>query len=183
MEDRLIVNLYLMRQEEAISRSQSKYGALLRSIAYAVLSDREDAAECENDTYYTAWNKFPPDRPTLLGAYLSKITRFLALNRFTKKSAAKRVGETAPLEELYECIPSPDTVESHLEEGALKEVINGFLRSLDREKRCIFIKRYFYMASIADIAKELELSESGVKVQLFRMRASLKEILLKEGLL
>ena len=71
MEDRLIVNLYLMRQEEAISRSQSKYGALLRSIAYAVLSDREDAAECENDTYYTAWNKIPPDRPTLLGAYLS----------------------------------------------------------------------------------------------------------------
>ena len=130
MEDRLIVNLYLMRREEAILQSQTKYGALLRSVAYAVLSDNEDAAECENDTYYTAWNKIPPDKPTLLGSYLSKITRFLALNRFTKKTAAKRAGQTAPLEELYECIPSPDTVESRLEEGALKETIDRFLRSL-----------------------------------------------------
>ena len=183
MEDSQIVDLYLQRDETAVEYTAEKYGQRLRRLSYGIVEDQQTAEECENDTYYTAWNKIPPDRPTLLGAYLSKITRFLALNRFTKKSAAKRVGETAPLEELYECIPSPDTVESHLEEGALKEVINGFLRSLDREKRCIFIKRYFYMASIADIAKELELSESGVKVQLFRMRASLKEILLKEGLL
>ena len=183
MEDRHIVNLYLMRQEEAIRQSQTKYGALLRSVALAILSNREDASECENDTYLTAWNKIPPDRPCYLGAYLSKITRFLALNRKNKETAQKRVGETTPLEELYECIPSGETVEGHLEEGALSEAINRFLRALPAEKRCVFIKRYFHMASITRIAREYRMSEGKVKTLLFRTRQSLKEFLEKEGLL
>jgi RNA polymerase sigma-70 factor (ECF subfamily) len=183
MEDRQIVNLYLMRHEDAIKQSQFKYGALLRSVALAILSNREDASECENDTYFTAWNKIPPDSPCYLGAYLSKITRFLALNRREKTQAQKRVGETTPLEELYDCIPSGETVESHLEEGALKDAINRFLRSLPDDKRCVFIKRYFHMASIQQISKDYGMTEGKVKTLLHRTRLMLKELLLKEGLL
>ena len=183
MEDRQIVNLYLMRQEEAIKQSEIKYGALLRSVALAILDSREDAAECENDTYFTAWNKIPPDKPGYLGSYLSKITRFLALNRYQKATAKKRAGESTPLEELYECIPSEQTVEGQLEAGALRDAINRFLRALSAEKRCVFIKRYFHMASIERIAKEYGMTESKVKTVLFRTRAEFKTLLEKEGLL
>jgi RNA polymerase sigma-70 factor (ECF subfamily) len=183
MEDRQIVNLYLMRQEAAIKHSQIKYGALLRSVALAILSNNEDAGECENDTYLTAWNKIPPDKPCYLGAYLSKITRFLALDRYQKANAKKRGGETTPLEELYDCLPSRETVEGQLEEGALKEAINRFLRGLPAEKRCVFIKRYFHMASIKEIARDYHMSEGKVKTILHRTRLGLKALLEKEELL
>ncbi len=183
MEDRHIVNLYLMRKEEAIFHSQKKYGALLRSVAFGVLSDKEDAAECENDTYYTAWNKIPPDKPMYLGSYLSKITRFLALNLFTKKRAQKRMGATEAIEELYECIPSGESVEQQLEQGALREALNRFLASLPMDRRCVFVKRYFHMSSVSQIAKEYDLPEGTVKTLLHRTRLQLKALLEKEGLL
>ena len=183
MEDKQIVHLYLMRNEEAILQSQKKYGTFLRSVAFGVLQSPEDSAECENDTYYTAWNKIPPDSPLYLGCYLSKIVRFIALNRLSKKAAGKRRGENIPLHELCECIPQGPTVEEQMEQGALRESLNRFLYTLPSLQRRIFLKRYFSMESIADIARDCALSEGNVKTILFRVRGRLKSILEKEGFL
>ena len=90
MEDEKIVELYLLRNEEALGASKVKYGRMLLGLSQALLWNREDSEECENDTYLTAWNRIPPDRPSFLGAYLSKIVRYLSLNLLRKRNAGKR---------------------------------------------------------------------------------------------
>ena len=184
MEDAAIVDLYFDRDEEAIACSRDKYGRMLFGIALNILRLREDAEECENDTYFTAWNKIPPDKPTMLGAYLSRITRYLSLNRRKKDEAEKRPQRLSAIEsELLECLPDNETPETVFENGCLRETINSFIRVQKQEERIVFLRRYFYGDSIDKIAGRTGFSESKIKSILHRLRARLKETLEKEGLL
>ena len=95
MEDTEIVELYWARNERAIEESDTKYGPLCRSIALRVLESAEDGEECVSDTWLRAWNAMPPRRPARLGAFLGKITRNLALDRWAERRALKRGGGAA----------------------------------------------------------------------------------------
>ena len=126
MQDQEIVSLYLERNESAITESQRKYGQYLHTVAYNVLYCHEDAKECVNDTYVGAWNSIPPHKPNSLRAFLARITRNLAINRYHKENAEKRKAETdIVIEEYYECIP--DGCTSPEDEAILRIVVNGFL--------------------------------------------------------
>ena len=93
MEDEAIVELYLARDESAISHTSEKYGSKLRSLAKRITEDDFMADECENDTYMKAWNSIPPHEPrTYLFAFLARITRHLALNLCEKNRTQKRSG-------------------------------------------------------------------------------------------
>ena len=107
MEDDRIVDLYWARNEQAIVESERKYGRLLRSVSYACLGSREDAEECANDTYLEAWNAMPTARPQFLGAFLSKITRRISIDRFRRDHRTKRGGAEALTAELTDCLPDP----------------------------------------------------------------------------
>ena len=181
LPDEEIVNLYFDRSEEAIAACQVKYGKSCHTVAYNILRSDEDAEECVNDTWLRAWNSIPPERPTRLGAWLSTVTRRLALTRYEKKTAAKRYGgmETS-LEELSECVTAGSLTIA--DEVALSEAINGFLASLPTRTRMIFMGKYWYMDSIADIAKALGMGESAVKVTLHRTREKFRKHLAKEGI-
>ncbi len=184
MEDFQIVNLYWERQERAISESDRKYGRMLRSLSFSCLSSREDAEECVNDTYLRAWNAMPTERPAYLGAFLSKITRCISIDRFRADHRQKRGGLGNLTEELTDCIP--DTAPSPIDEfesGRLRNTLNRFLANLPAERRVMFVKRYFFAESITQIAEAMEIGESNVKVTLHRLREQLKTILEKEELL
>jgi len=183
MEDFQIVNLYWARSEAAISESERKYGRMLKSLSHSILSSREDAEECVNDTYLAAWNSMPTQRPTYLGSFLSKITRNLSIDRYRKAHREKRGGVEQVLEELSECVSSPDSVERDYENGRLTEALNGFLYRLSPDKRAMFICRYFYSQSIAEIAAKLKMSESNVKITLYRQREALRRLLEEQELL
>ena len=181
LPDEDIVNLYFDRSEEAIAACQVKYGKSCHTVAYNILHSDEDAEECVNDTWLRAWNSIPPERPTRLGAWLSTVTRRLALTRYEKKTAAKRNGGMeASLEELSECVTAGSLTIA--DEVALSEAINGFLASLPTRTRMIFMRKYWYMDSIADIAKALGMGESAVKVTLHRTREKFRKHLAKEGI-
>lgn len=185
VEDAQIVDLYWSRNEKAIDATEQKYGRMLRSLSFSCLSNREDAEECVNDTYLAAWQSMPTDRPAYLGAYLSKITRRISIDRFRHNHREKRGGLSQVTEELSECLPdttTPTPAEA-FEQGRLREILNGFLASLPAEKRIMFVQRYFYAQPLAAIAKEMGLSESNVKVILYRVREHLRHQLEKEGLL
>ncbi len=183
MEDARIVDLYWEREERAITETASKYGRMLGGISASLVDTREDAEECVNDTYIAAWNQMPSDRPSYLGAYLAKIVRRISIDRFRRDHRQKRPETYLILDELAECLPASGGVESAVEEKRLADVINGFLASLDTEKRVIFVRRYFYSEPIVDIARSLAIGEGKVKTVLFRLRGSLKNILEKEELL
>ena len=182
MTDQTIVDLFWRRSEDAIQATVQKYGKYLTKIAMNVLNCREDSEECVNDTYLAAWKQIPPDRPQKLLPYLGRITRCLSLNRYDYLKAQKRNGEfTVQLTELEECLSAPDTIENQYEQGELSAEISAFLRTLNSEKRNIFIRRYWFSDSVADIAKRFDLSESKVKSILFRVRKQLKQHLESEG--
>ena len=99
MGDDEILQLFYHRVEYAISAVEEKYGRLCRSVARGILKDERDVEECVNDTCMRAWNAIPPEKPRSLEAYLVRITRNLALDRYAYHHSQKR--ETA-LTEAYE---------------------------------------------------------------------------------
>lgn len=180
MEDSLIVDLYLQRDEAAISESCEKYGSRLRSLALGITEDALTAEECENDTYLEAWKRIPPHEPRkYLYAFLARITRHLALNRIREGKAQKRSSFLCSLStELEQCLPAKNDA---LDEFALKEALNGFLATLSEEKRNIFLRRYWFLDSIERISERFGISQSKVKTTLFRCRKGLKSYLEQEG--
>lgn len=183
MEDSQIVDLYWARSEQAISETADKYGRYCFSIAYNILHSNEDSEECVNDTYLNAWNAMPEQRPGKLQAFLGRITRNLSLRRWEKYAAEKRGHGQVPiiLDELQECIPSSDSTEHVVDDIVLADVLNLFLASLTAEKRMIFMRRYWYMSPVNEIASDLAITESKVKMSLLRSRKELKLLLEKEG--
>lgn len=184
MEDRQIIELYNERSEAAISEIADKYGKYCHYIAYNILYDEQDSEECVNDTWFRAWNTIPPQQPNKLSAFLGKITRNLALDKYKFYNREKRGnGQTAlVLEELGECISAGNRTEQEVEERQLVEVLNTFLRSLPSEKRRILVRRYWYLSPVKEIAKDFAMSESSVKTILHRTRIKLKHFLEKEGI-
>ena len=173
MEDKQIIDLYWQRSEDAIVQTAGKYGGYCRSIAWNILYHSEDAEECVNDTYLRAWDTIPPQRPRVLQTYIGKITRNLSLDRWRKNHAQKRDGGVfLALEELSECIPCSDG--NFSEDLAIREALNGFLRSLKPEHRKIFLRRYWYLSSVKEIAEDYGISESKVKMLLLRTREKLR---------
>jgi len=181
VDDKKIIDLFLARSEEAIAETDKKYGGYLKKIAYNVLSSREDAEECVNDTFAKAWESIPPVIPLCLSAFLGRIVRNFAINRYLKEKADKRKSNSdLVFEELDYILPDPSDGRSIADEISLKAAIESFLGRLDPEMRIIFVKRYWYMQSLKDIARDMQISESKVKVSLMRTRRKLKARLEEE---
>lgn len=179
MEDREIIDLYWARDQRAISETSEKYGVFLWNIAWNVLHSHDDAEECVNDTYLRTWNAIPPARPTVFRSWLGRITRNLSLDRWKQARAAKRGGDEMELllGELDTCVPSPHGTEKMLEDQEIAALISAFLRNLPSESRIIFLRRYWYGESVADIAKRLGCGQGKVKSSLFRTRNALRAYL------
>ena len=182
MDDLAIIELYHRREERAIAESDKKYGALCRSIALRLLGLREDAEECVNDTWHTAWNRMPPERPQALGAFLGRITRNLSISRWRRDHAQKRYeGMEVLLSELEDCVPNPGTVEEELDRRQLARLISGWLDSLEDADRRLFIRRYWYGEAVKALAAELGEQANTLSQRLLRLRRVLRAFLESEG--
>lgn len=182
LKDEEINALFFDRDEKAISETDKKYGAYLKTVAAAMTADRRDAEECVNDVYLAAWNSIPPNRPTSLQAYLTVLIRHAALDVIKNGKRARRIPKKlyAPLDDLAELLPGKDA-ECMFDERELAGIINGYVGSLSSRQRYIFMSRYYVNRSIAETAKKLGVSVSTVKKELASIKAGLKEKLLQEG--
>ena len=183
MLDSQIIQLYWDRDERAIPETASAYGGYCFTIAHNILSSTQDAEECVNDTWLRAWNAIPPHRPSVLSAFLGRITRNLALNLLRRDHTKKRGGSEIDLvfEELAECVSGSESAEQAVDEQELKQAIHDFLADLPAKKRKIFVRRYWYADSVAQIAKRMHMSENGVSVTLHRLRTDLRAQLEERG--
>lgn len=183
MEDSKIVELYLQKNENAIKETDSKYGAYCFTIADNILHNKEDSEECVNDTWLKTWNAIPPQKPIKLQMFLAKITRNLSFNRFNSRFAEKRGGGEIiiVLDELAECLSCESDIVSEYESRELGQCVRIFVRSLPERDGNIFVRRYFFTESIAEIAKKYGLTENNIMVILSRTRKKLKNYLIKEG--
>lgn len=183
VEDGQIVELYWARSERAIAETDARYGKYCCSIAYNILSSTEDSAECVNDTWLAAWRSMPPKRPSCLAAFLGRLTRNLALNRWRSRRAEKRGGGqlTLALEELGGCAGARNEMEDVEVRTLIVSVLDRFLASLPKRDRMVFVRRYWYFSPVAEIAKDYGLSQSNVKMILSRGRDRLRQALEREG--
>lgn len=183
LDDKEIIALYQLRDENAIRQTEKKYSSYLTTIALNILGNREDSEECVNDTYFKTWNSIPPNIPNVLKYYLGKITRELSIDRLRKKTSRKRGGSEydLSLDELAECAGSDDTTEQSVDLIVLVELIEKFLRSCRDEERDMFVCRYYFCDSLKEIAKYFRANESKVKNTLFHTRTKLKKYLESEG--
>lgn len=183
MEDEKIVELYWDRNESAIDESSKKYGSYCTSIAVNILYNPADAEECVSDTWLRAWNAMPPHKPSVLSAFLGKITRNLSFDLYKKLHREKRGGHSIDLslEELEGMVSGNDDPVHHYEAAELSREIDAFLMGLPKDKRCMFVRRYWYVDGLGDIAKRFGISENNAAVTLSRIRNSLRSYLLERG--
>ena len=181
MNDLNIIDLYWARKEQAIEETDKLYGRTLLGLSLRILQNKQDAEENVYDTYMRTWESIPPQRPAYFKAFLTKICRCLALDRLDWRKAAKRNAELVSLtEEMASCIPDK-RLEDQMEGRELGKLLEQFLSTLPKESRLIFLRRYLYLDTVAQIATRYGFSESKVKMQLKRTRSKLHAYLNKEG--
>jgi len=184
LTDTAILDLFFERSEQAISALDTAHGAAVRRVAYNILGSIQDAEECVNDTWLAAWNAIPPSRPDPLRTFVCKIARNLAAKRYHANTAAKRNSQyDVALDELAECLPGADTPEEALAARELAKALNRFLGALPYDDRYLFMRRFWYADSPAQIAAQTGKSVNAVSVRLHRLRGKLKKQLEKEGFL
>ncbi len=183
MDDRQIVDLYWQRDDAAIRETELKYGPFCRGLAYNVLSSHEDAEECVNDTWQKAWDSMPDERPSLLRAWLGKVVRNLALDRWRRDHAQKRYnGLDVMLDELEDCVPASTTVESTVDAMELGRTISKWLRSLPKDDRALFVRRYWNGEALNALAADLGIPAAKLAQKMYSLRQSLKKVLEMEGI-
>ncbi len=124
----------------------------------------------------------PPARPSPLLSFLLRIVRNLSLNRLDYNTRMKRGSSYyACIDELAECLPAPNQAEDRVEVRELTASIQEFLDTQSRENRLLFVRRYWYMDSFADLARYTGLRENAVRTRLSRQRKELKAFLAKRG--
>lgn len=183
MDDSRIVDLFLSRDERALTLARERYSLPLRSIALGITGDRRDAEECESDALLGAWNAIPPHEPRgYLFAFLARMVRHAALDRCRLAGRKKRDAELLELSaELEECIPAPDDTACRVEGTVLTGAVSAFLRGQSEEARRLFLRRYWYCDPVRTAAARLGMSESKAKSMLMRTRNKLKDYLISEG--
>lgn len=182
MEDSKIIELFFARNEDAIKHTDAAYGRRLFVLADNIVKNDQDAEESVSDTYMKAWDTIPPQKPGHFFAYLARICRHFALDKLDWKSAAKRNAEVVSLtQEMEVCIPDPDR-DRELAGRELGRLLDAFLRTLTPENRMVFMRRYWYVDTIAEIAARYGISESAVNMRLNRTRRKLADYLAKEGI-
>ena len=184
MEDEKIVDLYWARSEKAVSETAAKYGKYCRTIAFNILASEEDTEECLNDTYMKAWNSMPRNRPSRLAPYLGKLTRWLSLSRLREQDSLERGGgeRRLGLDELAEVWDSGTDLQRELELKELNLALRRLLDGLEKDERDVFLSRYWYMASVQEIAEKFGFSQSKICTMLHRTRKKLLRQLKEENL-
>ena len=179
-EDEKIIELFFQRSEQAIRELDTKYGKACHTLSYNIVNDKQDAEECVNDAYLGAWNTIPPTKPNSLQAYICKIVRNISLKLYYRKGAAMRnCAYEVAMQELEPYLAAPDTVETEIETKELARIIECFLDTLSEENCVIFMRRYWFTDTYAEIAKRVRLSEKNVSVRLTRLRKQMKDYLIE----
>ena len=180
MDDEAIINMLFERDEKGLAEISEKYSRLCKSIIGKVLSDECDIEECADDVLMAVWRNIPPLRPKNLSAYLCRISRNISIDKLRYNTVRKRAPEyTVALDEMGDCLSDGGNAE---ERRYVQSILSDFTESLEAETRILFIRRYVYLETVAELAERFELSENHISVKLYRARKKLKKLLDKEGI-
>ena len=178
LEDKDIIELFIARDERAITETIRKYNSRLHGRVMYILNNIEDAEECLQDTYFTLWEKVAEEKPGHLENYIFTIAKFIACNKLRKRLAKKRY---VPLTVIGEDYPSSSDVFSEISSYELEKYILDFIKMQKNEVQMIIYLDYEKKLSLHEIADVMGETEGAVKMKLYRFRKKLKQYLINEG--
>lgn len=183
MNDERIIELFQKRDEQAIRESMAAYGSYCHAVAAGILPNPADAEEAVADTWLSAWDSIPPHCPKYLRLFLGRITRNHAISIWRRNNARCRGSGQVPLalEELGECTAPETAPEAAVNTKELARTITAFLKTEPAMRRCVFLRRYFYLEEVPAIAGRYGQTEANVRMMLTRTRQKLKKYLTQEG--
>ena len=183
IKDCEIVDLYFKRDESAVSETEKKYKSFIYSICNGILRQKQDSEECVNTVYFKIWESIPPEKPDDFKAFIARIARTTATDRFRSNNRLKRAGVVDSLDDYADFLADDYSIEEEIDANALASLINGFIKGLPETERICFVKRYYFNCSFREIEKQTHIPKSTVYLTLEKVKKELKEKLSKEGYL
>ncbi|MCM1027613.1 MAG: sigma-70 family RNA polymerase sigma factor [Roseburia sp.] len=159
------------RRADALECFQRLFTPLLRYIIAPILPDERDQEECLSDIQLQVWDAikgYDPDRAALT-TWLTHLARNAALNR---RRANERRHEGVCLDET---VPDAgDTPEQSAIRTETAKALWDAVGRLERRDRELFLRKYYYYQSTAQISAELGLTVRAVEGRLYRVRKHLQ---------
>lgn len=165
-----VVRLIRSRDQSGMEQLLLHFGPLMRYIIAPILPDPRDQEECLSETAMRVWDKiglFDPERGSWT-AWLTALTRNAALSRAKKQAGAAG--------ELARDIPSPEPgpEEALLRRERLEELRRA-LGGLSHRDQALLYRKYYYLQSTEQIARELGATPRAVEGKLYRLKQKLKK--------
>lgn len=157
--------------EELIRR----YIRYVSSIVFRIIGgSTHDCEEITYDVFLAAWNgrdRLPEGK---LKGWLGSVARNKAFDLLRSRK------DTLPLEDSMVEL-DVQSVEEAAEQRDNALLVEKALMQLDKPRRELFVRHYYYGQTVKEAAEEMQLNVSTAKTWLSRGREELKEILEKEG--
>ena len=182
-EDIEIVELFLQKDENAISETAKKYAKFIFSICNGILHQRQDTEECVNTVYQKLWESVPKSKPNDLKSYIATVARRAAIDCYRTRNRTKRNVFLVSLDDYADLLVDDRSVEGEINPDDLAYFLNVFLSGLQEKERVCFVKRYYFNSSVKEIEKQTHIPRSSVYMILEKVKKELKEDLMKEGYL
>ena len=178
-EEKLLSRLK-KRDTRALERMIDQYSAYVASVIAAVLGPSrrtEDVEELSSDVFLAVWNHVDQVTPGKLRPYLGASARNAA------KSFLRRQRELPVDIDELPGLSTGDSPENQVLRQEQARLVREAVMEMEQPDREIFLRRYYYLQSSAQIGQALDMEPGTVRIRLMRGRNVLKQKLWKEDIL
>ena len=147
---------------------------LIYKVAYHITSDSGIAEDVSQEAFIKCYNR-PIPFPSKEDAkyWLIRVVKNLSFNYCKRESRKKKVFDKIKHEPLH----TEETGETGVLKEETKKTVSDNLKHLPEKLRAPLILREFSGMNYREIAKILGISESNVKVRIFRARETLQKLI------
>lgn len=180
MTEEKLLHQLKKRRPEALERLIVQYNSYVVSVVTAVLGQRgssQDVEELVSDVFVAIWAHTDALQPGKVRAYIGATAR----NR-AKSFLRKRQELPMDLDELP-ALAEGDSPENRVLRREQARLVREAVLGMSQPDREIFLRYYYYLQTSAQIAREMGMEDSTVRVRLMRGRNTLKKTLWKEDVL
>lgn len=178
--DDIIIERVKAGDKNAYAIIVDRYKDKVYSLVLGIVRNEETAKELAQDIFikaYSALKKFRKE--SSFSTWIYRIAYNTAISE-TRKNKQKVKSFDEQLEKASSMSIS-DTFEEEEKNEMRKSILNKAIKQLKDEERLILMLYYFEEQSVEEISQSSGLSQSNVKVKLFRLRNKLKEIMTRMG--
>lgn len=184
MDDNEILARILAKDPEGLALLETVYGSFIRYIVRGILSGYpEDSEECLNDIRMKLWDALPTYDPkrSSLKTWLSRVARNAALDRRKALERHRRHFEDREFAETARgktgrCTPA-NPCEEELLKAEQRAHLNEVLNRLPQKDLELFLRKYYYLQTAAQIAAETGHTKRSVESRLARIKQKLAQAL------